>query len=522
MNQDAKPNTASNPAATPAAGLKSALKIALPLALLMGVVFAITYFSQYTPPSEPGDGKEGGPDAATTQPLAFFSSTRSWDPPNLSGPYRDYPMSAPSAHPSKFDNPFDYSLQDRLFQGFYEPSPHNQRLVSFWFQNRHPNAVTVQLKRVSCLACSGGKVASIPPEVTRNILQHTAVSMLPSGLFNGLPVGMVGPAAQLERLEWEQHTFLDNPNATFKVKAAPENADGWSPQWGILALTFTVGDNDKSKTLQTQFATAVDGTQIQGTNDFAIVFEGAQPFELSQPVIDAGTLDDLSGDREYPVLMYSSTRGPGSEFGDLAPPTPSYQVPGGGGDPGKFVEVTKVERVPEAELIDVAAEVARQQKRLVKVRAAYRLTVAVHPKVGDARLDIGHLSRTITLTSGTGLQTMTVKAVVRGAVWLQGDRTEIEVPTFKTSDAVNHQVRLVTQTTGLKLAVVPDECRPKGFKYELEKLKDDGGQGYYQLRVVVPPGSFSGGAIRGVVVLEVTGGPNPQRIRIPVNGLARY
>ena len=131
------------------------------------------------------------------------------------------------------------------------------------------------LRYVSCGACTGGKVTAIPPDVTRQILEMSRVSILPQGFVTGLPVGMVGPAANLEdhRLSWQQHVFRENPQATYKISAAGDNPDGWTPQWGILELEFSVGAVG-AKPLQVDFLTAVEGTQEAEENRFLIVPEG--------------------------------------------------------------------------------------------------------------------------------------------------------------------------------------------------------------------------------------------------------
>src|SRR5262249_825773 len=209
--------------------------------------------------------------------------------------------------------------------------------------------------------------------------------------------------AKISVLPMTEFHFLDTPNATYKVPGAT-NPDKWSPQWGIFTLTFTVSENDNTKLLAAEFATQVDGTQIVGMNVFKIGFHRAPPFEVSQPVIDVGRLDDLSGDREYTIVLYSSTRGPSSEFGDFDMPDARVQAPLTGGEPGKFIEVTKMERIPDAELPDLMAALATKQ-RSMRVMAAYRATVVLRPKVGDVKLDIGQLARNINFVSGSGSRT---------------------------------------------------------------------------------------------------------------------
>ncbi|MCI0701112.1 MAG: hypothetical protein L0241_08515 [Planctomycetia bacterium] len=504
----------SEPPAPPATGgLKSAFKIAIPLVVLVGIVFGITFFTQYTPPEK----EEEQTTTATGQPLVFFSSVRVWDPPNLEGEFRNFPLLAPSADPDKSNNPFRFNVQDRIFQGIYEPDPNKNRTAQFWFQNRHPNPVTMQLKRVSCQACSGGQVAAIPPDVTRQILQQAAVGTLPIGAITGLPVGMVEPAAQLGKLEWTYHKFETNPDATYKVPPADPNADKWSAQWGILELQFAVFKEGQKDPLKSEFAMLVEGTEITGMTEFVIHFHGANPFEVTDPIIDAGEIGDLTGDQNYSLIVFSSTRGPNSEFGDFSEPSAVITNPDGTRDQSKFIEVTKIERVADTELTELGQKLL-EVGRLPRVQAAYRVTITVRAKVGEARLDIGKLTRTITFTSGNGRQDVALTAKVRGAVWLENDeRTQIDLRSFSGAEGTTRVVTLVTRTTGMELAVVGDECYPKSFQYRLEKLPDRGGQGYYRLHLTVPPRRQFGAISNGVVVLEVKG-KNPQRMRIPITG----
>ena len=550
MNQDANQNAANSPAsaprpdpaanlapvrlapppgnpttAPPAGGLKSKLKIAVPLVALVGMVFGITYIMQYTPPEEVKDDKGQDPVNFGEPPLRFFTSTRHWDPPLSKEEYRSHPLLAPSAVPRESaDLTFPFSLQNRTFQGFYEPSQDRLRATQFWFENRNPHPVTMQLKGVSCSSCTGGRVAAIPPDVTSLLLHHSALATLPVGTFNPFGVGLTQPLGKLALppgeggLQWTEYGFTADPNATFRVPPAT-NPDKWSPQWGILELKFKVTGQpgDSPKPLGASFATQVDGNPNQsGRNDFAIAFDIARAFDLGRSSIDVGKIDPLSGDRTYDVLVYSATRGPGSEFGDLDPPVGTVEPPGGVADPVKFVEVTKVERVPETGLADVAERLAAEQKRITNVRSAYRVTVVVRPKVGETRMDIGQMERTLALTAGGATLQLPVKATVRGSVWLDSDRTDFELAPFRGGDGGTTTIELTTEKAGTELAVVKDQCQPSKLTFELEKQADRGGRGYYKLKVSVPPGQVFG-VVNGVVVLEVKG-TNPQRMRLPFKG----
>ncbi len=551
-NDGPKPaDTTSRPAPAPPAhgGVPSLLKLAVPLLALFGVVFGVVFLSQTAPKGQDeevkGNDKGGGPGGSAEPPLRFFTSARTWDLPDMTGSNRDFPLLAPSAivPTDPPDAPgrrtWTWSLQDRIAQGVYEPSS-DVRRAPFWFENRNKESVTLELKGVSCSSCSGGRLAAIPPEAAKHLLQHSALAALPTGAFSGFSLGMIEPAASIfgdpgalrsagrPALEWTESKFDVSPKPKYSVPGAA-NADGWSPQWGILELTFTVGGKGSDlaanqgtqvKPLRAGFATQVDGTQRSGGNEFVIAYEIAPGCELSRSTIDVGKLDQLSGDQTHQFLAFSSTRGPGSEFTDLNKPACAVLGPTGTLDTGGFFEVTKIERVPEAELVDASARLADERKRPAKVRAAYWITVVVRPKVGDKRLEIGAIDRTISVSAGGVVQQLKITGQVKGDVRLDDDRTDIALGSFKGGDGTTHKVTLITEKTGIELAVVREESSPSFYIYELVKQPDRGGQGYYELTITVPKGKQFGNA-KGDIVLEVKGGTG-QRVRIPVRSSATF
>jgi hypothetical protein len=509
----------------PSGGPTSALKVAVPLVALVAVVFGLTYITQYTPKTEEEKTDTGPAGPAGEPPLRFFNSVRHWDPPLLKAElgYRHLPLLAPSAVAPSSEEAFAFSLQDRTFQGVYEQSTQHQRATQFWFENRNPATVLMQLKHVSCGSCTGGRVAGIPPEATRSILQHAALTALPVGLFNPFGVALTQPVGELARpdaLQWTTHTFdaPDKSTVTYRVPAAPANPDKWTAQWGILELRFKVNaaPGDSPKPLDIHFAALVeDGSGRQAMNQFRIAFEVARPFELSRTVLDAGRLDALSGEKRFDLLVYSATRGPGSEFGDLEPPVGAVSD-----GPSKFVEVVKVERVPEGELAEVAEQVATDQKKLTRVRAAYRVAVVFRPVAGDARLDIGKFEQALSFASGGTTGQATVKAVVNGPVRLDSGNSEIELTTFSGGKGTAQTFDLTTDAAGVELGLVDAECQPPGFKFTLEKQPSRDDRGHYKLRVAVPGGQVFGPILKGAAVVLEVKGPNPQKMRIPVKGTA--
>jgi hypothetical protein len=521
-------------------GGRSTLKLMVPVVALVAVVFGITFFSQYVPTTE-DDGAKGKSNS-NEPPLRFFTSARRYDPPSFMAPsqyqrldFRGLPLLAPSAAPPDPEFPFRFSPQDRAFPGFYEPRDDTggvKHSTTFWFENPHQKSVTMTLRYLSCISCSSGKLAAVPPDVARQLQQMSRVVTLPQGLFTGLPVGMIGPAANLDepRLSWQHHIFRDDPHATFKFPAAGDNPDGWSPQWGILKFEFSLGAVGK-KVLEIILRAAVDDSQEALDNRFLIATEGVNPFDLTRNQIDLGELTERSQPRSFEVIAYSSTRGPlrtgPGEMGDLAPPRASVRMPmAQGGDPGKFVQVSAPERIPDAELGQVAELIAdlSKRQRLVRVEAAYRYTITFDPKADDRSLDIGLLEREVWFALDAGEQRqVSVKGMVSGVVWLDDNQNEITMPNSAQAAGFTKSFRLVTARRDLDIKLLEAETKPTFVKVNLERDANPpaGDRGYYKLTVRVPS-SKENPAIRvgrwsGEVVLEVKG-PTPQRIRIPIKG----
>jgi hypothetical protein len=509
--------------------MNSTLKIVVPLFLLVAVIFGVTYFSQYTPKTETEKEGPGGPGGSNEPPLRFFASTRSWDPPDtyspeLGAPYRGLPLLAPSSDPRKSDDPFKFSVQDRVFPMFFEVGE-TVHGTTFWFENRHDNKVVMQLKQISCTACSGGRLAAIPPEVTKQLLQMTAVGVLPQGLFTALPAGMVGPGANLspDRLTWEQHTYREERNPKYSVPAA-HDADGWSPQWGILELQFKVTAHGvKDPPLSAKFATQVEGGGPGGENNFVIVYEGVNAFEVGPPRLDIGELTADSSPRKYELVVFSTSRGPGrtgpGEPGDLAPPLVDVHAVSGGGEPGPFVTVSPPERVPRPELPAMTLDLMRQLGRPLRIESAYRVSVRISPKVGDRRMDIGLLEREVWVAVPGGLERrVQVRGMVRGAVWLDNDRTDIDLGAYGSRAGIaGRSVTLITEQRDAEVVLVGREGDAAEFlEVKLEKQQPTADHGQYALKLTIPPNARTG-SWSGVIVLEVKG-PTPQRVRIPVKG----
>jgi hypothetical protein len=320
--------------------MKSALKVLLPLGLLLAVVFAVTFFSRVTP-TDVGGGKKQVVAAADTG-LEFFTATRKWDP-------------SPDA-----------PLQDQAFPGYYEPGE-TVHATQFWFRSRNQGKLTLRVLRVSCSACSGARVAPIPPDAVRGLLQMAAVSALPVGPVAGCPAGMAGAEAVLtSKLEWQGHAFADGVSAAKYDIPPPDRSDPWNAPWGILEVNFKVKPNP-SVPLQAMFGVFDEGEQVVGTNTVSIDFAAVQAIEVDKSAIDAGELADNTPGQAHVVTVYSSTR-TAAELPGLS----ARVVNPAGGEAGPLVTAGRPEPVPPADLTRLAAELTAKAGRPVRVRSAFR------------------------------------------------------------------------------------------------------------------------------------------------------
>ena len=128
-----------DPAPRDTSSAKTMFKVAVPLVLLLAVVFGVTFFGINKPPEIKDDDSKKKAEPSGGKGLVFYSATRRWDP-------------SPDASPA-----------DQVFPGFFEPGEQTHA-THFWFENRNPAPVTLQLVQVSCSACSGARVAPVPPD----------------------------------------------------------------------------------------------------------------------------------------------------------------------------------------------------------------------------------------------------------------------------------------------------------------------------------------------------------------------
>lgn len=514
------PPSGGTPAATRPAG-SSPLKTAIPIVALAAVVFGITLMSQYSQKSgDEGEGDQKSKTSASSEKALYFpDSLRIYQPLQESG--QGDSLDPASSRKMTLNN---------IFPGFYEPGETWNR-AAFWLENRNSAPVSMRLVKTDggtgCSQCVAGRLAPIPEETADQLVWTSVLSGLPMGPVSGLPIAAAGAAAHLapERLQWQQFD-AGIPNAEFKVPARPGTARGCPYQWSIFEILFKVKEvGVPKKPIEADLSMRVDGTEIAQNTKLTVGYVGVDPFDLSAMKIDFGEISETSDPKSIHFLVHSATRGPRKLFQsdrqDLAAPSVQVRIPGSEVEPGPIFTVGEPSRVPESQLGQLQAEASVAHRQPVRVESAYVYTITLNPRGGDRRIDIGLLERDIALTLPGMAQpkVIRVKSMVRGSVWLASNRTEIDLPAYRSQDGLIQTVKIVTENRDTVLRLVSDECQPKFASYQLTRLPPAPDYGYHEVKVEVSKNSQTG-TWNGVIILEVVG-PKPQRIRIPVHGAAR-
>src|SRR6185312_4661891 len=460
----------------------SALKIVVPLVLLLAVIFAVTFFSQYKEPEDDGGAK--GAEKVENRPLRFFSSTRMWTPdPNA-------------------------SLMDQAFQGYFETAD-MQSSANYWFENRNPQPVMLEFLRVTCTACSEGEVATIPPDVSKQILQMTAISMLPHGLVTPLPLAMAVPAAQLDDqrgvLQWQSHKFNERQGTIKYEIPGATTGDPWVEPWGILRLGFKIGGRNY---LSAGFGTHLKGSEKYFEGKFVIQYELTEPFYLNAANINFGEMTGDSPPKRFDIIAYSATKTP-AHVGKFSADV--RMLRGAPGEPGPFIAAGAPELIPDDQYLAWAAKVGR------RVLSAYRIPITVKVKDGPRKLDIGPVERLISITQGNETKHVELHGILHGPVVLAHVLRELNFDAFDYSMPQRASIQIESERNGVELEIVNELTQPKLLKVELTRQPDIGDRGIYKLTVSIPAKEQYGEFKDAVVVLQ-TKGPNPQKLRIPVAG----
>jgi hypothetical protein len=503
-----KQPSANNPAmgAARKSASSSPLKVLLPMVMLVAVVFGVTFFAQYAPRENKDDDRGGSrKGTAKSDPLRFASGDRRWEPDLVTDPIKS-------------------NLPNWIFPGFYEVGARNH--ASFWLENRNPTPISFKLAGASFTNGSnfrGGKLAAIPPDVTDQLIMTSIISGFPQGLVSALPLNVAGISPKLapDRLNWQEFEYSERSVVEYKVPAAPAANQFFSYQWGILDLQFEVS-TPGPKGLRVSYAVKKEGDDaVEGAN-LLIVLEAVDPFEVATRQISIGEWKDSSDPGTFDFYVFSSTRGPKkaglANREDLVPPTAEVKMPGGGGQPGPFITVSKPERVPDSELNKVFEEVNASLKKPTRIEAAYRYTVTVRPIVGDERADIGPFERDVVLDIPglSARKSIRFKGMVRGSAWLDNDRTDIDLPSYRDANGIEQTIRIITENRNAEMELLRSECGPKFLDLQLNKLPAAADRGYYELKVRVPKNSQTG-SWNGSIVLQLKGAAR-QRIVIPIRG----
>lgn len=187
--------------------------------------------------------------------------------------------------------------------------------------------------------------------------------------------------------------------------------------------------------------------------------------------------------------------------------------------PTPCIEAT-LKQLTESECRDLEKRVEKDTETKTRVRCAYKATVQLHDRAGDAELELGSLDRNIFFLDADGSKALgVVKGVVRGDVRLVNPQHEdlIHLGRFRHDLGTARKIPIETTQPGLEVAL--DSWSPAFLKVTLSKDPEEPDR--WILEVKVPPNTASGILPRdSKVVLKSTKGTPPRRFQIPVVGNA--
>ena len=198
-------------------------------------------------------------------------------------------------------------------------------------------------------SCSGGKVAPIPPDVTRQILQMSRFSILPQGLASRCPSGWLAPPPILTHsLSWQGHIFRGLPNRRRipGPRRQPQRLDAPMGYPGARVLR----GHSRGRATAVDFPTTIDGSQ-RGRG-LHVPMSAKECRRSSRPAASSSGRLTRSEPRKFEVIAYSRRRAQpdgARRDGRSGPPLATVRLPlSQPGEPEEFVHQPP-ERVPEEE-----------------------------------------------------------------------------------------------------------------------------------------------------------------------------
>lgn len=457
--------------------MKSFLQVAVPLGILMVVIGVIAFVTQNTarPPKAPDLSAPDNP--AESAPLVF-----QLDPAQLTN---------------------DKTLQVEFLSHHYK---------DFWFHNEHQEDVRVALDRKSC-SCTDAEIGQFG-------LSHEEWKELKEAPTLSGVLRLVSTA---------KFTQLGNADAK-EYQTIPGTPVGKEPLPYILRMNWHAkqsprADGNPEKINVQILAQVGKGPFVQIHRE--VSYQVLLPVALWPFEVDLGEITP-NGYRTQTFHVWSFTR-------DRIQFTPRLS----GANGFKTVEPcaefsTPVELTPQ-ELKLLPTQLGPQFEKMKTPRVAYRFELKLHENKGEHQLELGPMTRRLQVSFQTADDEQvirdsraTVHALVLGDInVLSGDANgRISIGNFKYDRSKQVVVRLGAHNPELGLEV--ESTNDPKVKAELRPPQIVGGQKEWELVVTIEPRYLLGELQPGanddsrpstLVTLQIKG-PNPRRLRIPIDGKA--
>lgn len=468
--------------------MNSTLKMVVPIVLVCGGVFALTVIKKLdtTPPMD-----TTGTDATSpAMPLQFTYLEMKYDPT---------------------------SSEPRLkhFAGFHEVSD-EEHPASYWFQQTATQPTDVRVLGRSCTSCTSARVGVPPPDEMDAFISRSVLGVFPASAF---PVPDLLTAAVFAKLnqsiQWTEFDF-ENPESRATVPAAAEG----KPTWGLFQMGIKITAQGP-KTLSAGVGMKTESMPVAAQLTLTVSMVGVNAFQVVPETANLGSMPEGAVDRSIEIQYWSATRSPyvASTRADYLPP-PTMNV----ADDDPFVTLSPPRVLSPDEVAGLARTLSADAGQPIQVRGAYRVTATVHRKLPDGREpDIGPFEKYIGI-SGPGTNNsrrVTIKGVTTGLVSLaSGDVLKLgKNGEWNVRYGDKTETQLVSDRPGLEIELVPEESVPSFLNLALSPPEDRSGRRYWTLKVTVPPNTGFGSLPRDACIVLRSKGPNPQKVRIPVQGI---
>ncbi|MFO0938114.1 MAG: hypothetical protein U0798_16545 [Gemmataceae bacterium] len=335
--------------------MKRILIFGVSLLLLIALIFGMTFISQFNPDAvKPDDKGDGDQEQYVGQPFLFNSSECRYDPYNTE------------------------SLQNRMFQGFYEIG--EKDTATFWFKNRSPRPVIVT-SGASCTTCSAARIApnELIDEYARGIgISGVIDSLIPFGgpdLMGALAAVHFDSKSSGRRLLSIKPAIDSNPRRIRRKTHVRRDRSASTHR----------GAHGGRASRASQSTRAWKMSRVPISNSNPRVFSVVGSFTTNTQNHDVGEVAIGVPPKPFDLIAWSAT----CDFGDRFPP-PDVVV--AKDDP--FVVVGKPQR-NDAEEMDRSTNRSKELKGINRVKSAYKYSVKVLREANGKEADIGPFTKEV-------------------------------------------------------------------------------------------------------------------------------